>query len=75
MLNYNNLSDIEFEYLCEDVMSRLLRTNLRRFGSGRDDGIDLVDNIKSKNIIVQVKHYIKTDVSGLISSLKKNCLK
>ncbi len=62
MLNYSNLNDVEFEYLCKDIMSRMLNVKLERFGSGRDDGIDLTDNSYRKSIIVQVKHYTKTDV-------------
>ncbi len=71
MLNFSNLNDVEFEYMCKDVMSRMLSVRLQRFGAGRDGGIDLVDDSYRKNIIVQVKHYIKTDVAGLISALRK----
>lgn len=71
MLNFSNLNDVEFEYLCKDVMSKILGIKLQRFGKGRDGGIDLVDDVYNKNIIVQVKHYVKTDIPGLISSLKK----
>lgn len=70
-MNYSNLSDVEFEYLCEDVMSRKLSKRLERFAPGRDGGIDLTDDAYARNIIVQVKHYVKTDVPGLIRSLKK----
>lgn len=52
-------------------MSEKLGVQLRRFAAGRDGGIDLVNNVCKKDIIVQVKHYIKTDISGLLSSLKK----
>lgn len=71
LLNYANLNDVEFEYLCQDIMSKKLGVELRRFASGRDGGIDLTDSVFEKNIIVQIKHYIKTDISGLISSLMK----
>ena len=71
MLNFANLSDLEFEYLCKDVMSATLKVRLERFGPGRDDGVDLTDDAYQKNIVVQVKHYIATDVRGLIASLKK----
>lgn len=70
MLNYANLNDVEFEYLCMDVLSKMLSVKLERFGSGRDGGIDLTDDSYRKNIIVQVKHYIKTDNSGLLRSLR-----
>lgn len=71
MLNYANLNDVEFEYLCQDVMSKKLNTKLRRFAPGRDGGIDLSDNSFVNNIIVQVKHYMNSSVDQLISSLKK----
>lgn len=71
MYNFSNLNDVEFEYLCKDVMSKMLNVELQRFASGRDGGIDLTDNVFQKNIIVQVKYYIKTDVSGLMTALKK----
>ena len=75
MLNYANLNDVEFEYLCQDIMSKKLGIDLRRFAPGRDGGIDLVDSVTNKNIIVQVKHYSKTNASGLISSLKNEVRK
>ena len=71
MLNFSNLNDVEFEYMCKDVMSRMLNVRLQRFGAGRDGGVDLADDSYRKYIIVQVKHYIKTDVAGLISALRK----
>lgn len=71
MLNYANLNDVEFEYLCQDVMSKKLGVDLRRFAAGRDGGIDLADSTYKPKIIVQVKHYVKTDVGGLIRSLSK----
>lgn len=70
-MNYSNLSDVEFEYLCKDVMSRKLSKKLERYGPGRDGGIDLTDDAHIKNIVVQVKHYTTTATSSLISSLKK----
>jgi GTPase SAR1 family protein len=70
LLNYANLNDVEFEYLCQDIMSKKLQVNLRRFATGRDGGIDLTDDPSNHNIIVQVKHYIKTNVNGLIAALR-----
>lgn len=70
MLNYNNLNDVEFEYLCLDVMSKKLKIQLRRFAPGRDGGVDLSDSV-GQNIIVQVKHYINSPINQLISSLRK----
>lgn len=55
MLNFPNLNDVEFEYLCKDVMSRKLGVKLQRFGEGRDGGVDLTDDAYRKDIVVQVK--------------------
>ena len=43
MLNYANLNDIEFEYLCKDIMQRILGMQLRSFAQGKDGGIDLTN--------------------------------
>lgn len=75
MLNYGNLNDVEFEQLCTDIMSKILGESLRRFAPGRDGGVDLADNSKASNIVVQVKYYIKTSVSGLMTSLRKEVAK
>lgn len=71
MLNYGNLNDVEFEYLCQDIMQEKLNIKLRRFARGKDGGIDLTDNINTKNIVVQVKHYYKSTPEQLIAALKK----
>lgn len=73
MLNYGNLSDVEFEYLCQDVMSKMLNLNFNRFAPGRDGGIDLYSY--DEKIIVQVKHYWISPVASLIASLKKEKVK
>lgn len=75
MLNYANLNDVEFEHLCTDVMTKKLGTSLRRFASGRDGGIDLANTTFGHDIVVQVKHYTKSDVSSLISTLQKEIVK
>lgn len=69
MLNYNNLNNVEFENLCQDIMSKRLGVSLRRFASGPDGGIDLAND--DNTIIIQVKHYANSDVSQLIRVLNK----
>ncbi|PGD63261.1 AAA family ATPase [Bacillus wiedmannii] len=69
--DFTNLSDVEFEKLCADILSRKLGVKLRYFAPGRDGGIDLVDDASNKNIVVQVKHYAKSSFKGLLASLKK----
>lgn len=75
MLNYGNLNDVEFEYLCQDIMQSKLNTILHKFARGKDGGIDLADNVHTKNIIVQVKHYTRSSVEQLVASLKNEVLK
>lgn len=71
MLNYANLNDVEFEYLCKDIMQEKLNISLRRFAQGKDGGIDLTDDIRGKNIIIQVKHYLQSNIASLMNQLKK----
>ena len=75
MLNYSNLNDVEFEYLCQDIMQKILKTSLRRFARGKDGGIDLVDTLSNDSIVIQVKHYINSSTETLISSLKNELKK
>lgn len=71
MFNYENLSDYEFELLSCDIMSKKLGTTLHTFAKGKDGGIDVTDNTNTKNIVIQVKHYIKSSFAALFSSLQK----
>jgi hypothetical protein len=71
LYDFTNLSDVEFERLSADILSRQLGVKLRYFAPGRDGGIDLVDDMAQKNIVVQVKHYAKSSFSSLLTSLKK----
>ncbi len=71
MYNFRNLSDVEFEILCKDIMQKRLGTELYTFSKGRDGGIDIVDNPCTKRIVIQVKHYIKSTYASLRTSLQK----
>ncbi len=75
MFNYENLSDYEFELLSCDIMSRKLGVKLYTFAKGRDGGIDVTDNVSTHNIIIQVKHYLKSNISSLMTSLKNEVSK
>ena len=75
MYNLNNLNDVEFEYLCQDIMQKKLSIYLHRFASGADGGIDLTDSTSEKNVIIQVKHYIRSSPDKLKSNLKKELSK
>lgn len=71
MYNFQNLSDVEFEILCKDIMQKKLGVELHTFSKGRDGGIDITDNSFTKRIVIQVKHYIKSTYANLRTSLKK----
>lgn len=71
MLNFANLNDVEFEYLCQDIMQKKLNCSLRRFAQGRDGGVDLTDSVIKRNIVVQVKHYVNSSVDALVGALKQ----
>ena len=71
MFNYEDLSDVEFESLAKDIMEVKLGVNLHRFAKGRDGGIDLTNNVSNKQIVIQVKHYFRSSVASLLSSLEK----
>ncbi|MGG0175200.1 restriction endonuclease [Gottfriedia acidiceleris] len=75
MYDFTNLSDVEFERLSSDILSRKLKVKLRYFAPGRDGGIDLVDDMAQKNVVVQVKHYAKSSFNSLLTSLKKEVAK
>lgn len=70
MYNYGNLSDVEFEDLCKDIMSEKLGMELRTFTKGRDSGIDICDSVVNPEVVIQVKHFFKSSFSDLRRSLK-----
>lgn len=71
MFNLNNLNDHEFELLCKDILEEKLNIPLYVFSRGVDQGIDICDNKKQPNTMIQVKHYIGSTYAQLKSSLKK----
>lgn len=75
MLNYANLNDVEFEALCLDIMQKKLNVELSRFSAGQDQGIDLCDDVRTKHIVIQVKHYVNSSISQLLASLKRELAK
>ncbi|PSL41573.1 restriction endonuclease [Planomicrobium soli] len=70
MFEYSRLNDFEFEKLCIDIMERKLKIELRYFPKGKDGGIDLVDDVINRNVLVQVKHFEKSNYASFKRSLK-----
>lgn len=71
MQDFSALSDIEFEALCADLMSRELGVHVERFPSGRDRGIDLRWDTGEGQAIGQCKHYVRSSFSDLNRSAAK----
>lgn len=71
MLNYANLSDVDFEELAKDVMEQKLKIKLQSFARGKDGGIDIVDDVNQCGHLIQVKHYYRSNFSNLRSALQK----
>lgn len=71
MYNYANLSDYEFELLCRDIMEKKLGRSLRCFAPGKDGGVDVTESKLSNEVMIQVKRYISSPFSELLSSLRK----
>lgn len=69
--DYRNLSPIEFERLCSDLLTLKDGVRYQRFGEGRDDGVDLMyDDPTLGKTVVQCKRY--RDTSQLIRVLKNS---
>ncbi|MBP5787653.1 MAG: restriction endonuclease [Kiritimatiellae bacterium] len=70
--DYRNLSPVEFERLCADLVSLKEGVSYQRFGEGRDGGVDLLyeDAASGNKTIVQCKRY--KDTAALISVLGKS---
>ncbi|MCE1610741.1 restriction endonuclease [Enterobacter ludwigii] len=71
MTNYDfrALNNEEFERLATDLLSKRENLLIERFKPGKDGGID-GRFYHSGEVIIQVKHYVKTGYSGLLSKLK-----
>lgn len=72
--NFLNLSYVEFEELCRDLLEKEMNLQLESFSEGTDGGIDLryLRN-KNKQIIIQCKRY--SNFKDLFSVLKKERIK
>ncbi|WP_166384860.1 restriction endonuclease [Polaribacter sp. 11A2H] len=75
MYDFSTLNSFEFEKLVCDLLNLEKEKNQPRFQifkEGKDKGIDLYsgESYHRENIIVQVKHYVKSPLSKLKSNLK-----
>ncbi len=65
------LTDFDFENVCKDLLEVELEHPLEIFSPGRDRGIDLRHVRRNGHImIVQCKHWIRSDTRSFIKRLK-----
>jgi hypothetical protein len=71
MLNYDfhQLSPYDLEILARDLLQAHWGVSIESFKTGKDGGIDLRYAAGSDKTIVQVKHLLKTGLSGLMREL------
>ena len=68
--DFHQLSPHDLEHLVRDLLQAEWSILLESFKSGRDDGIDLRYAHGPEQIIVQVKHYLRTGLYGLVRDLR-----
>lgn len=66
-----NLTNRDFEEFCKDILELVTGEEYRTFRSGKDLGVDLEPVNNELKIIGQVKQYINTTDSTMMSQLKK----
>ena len=70
--DFSTLNDKEFENLSIDLISKEKSKRFERFKAGKDGGIDgRFYHDDGSQEIIQCKHYLKTGLNGLITSLNK----
>ena len=71
MAGLENLSYIDFEELCRDLVIAETGKRFEAFGPGPDGGIDGRHAKAGKSTILQCKHYWRSTFSSLKSALRK----
>lgn len=71
MSRLENLSPLDFEDLCRDIVQAELGKRFSAFGPGPDGGIDGRYSEGDGFVILQCKHYIKSKFSNLLIEAKK----
>jgi len=73
--DFQQLSPHDLEILVRDLLQAEWDVVLESFKTGRDGGIDLRYARGQHNLVVQVKHYAKTGLAGLLRDLKVEATK
>jgi hypothetical protein len=69
--DFHQLSPDDLEILARDLLQAHWGITLENFKTGKDGGIDLRYATAQGKIVVQVKHYVRTGLAGLLRDLKK----
>ncbi len=73
--DFHQLSPHDLEILVRDLLQAEWGVALESFKAGRDGGVDLRYARGDHNLVVQVKHYVKTGLAGLLRDLKAEAAK
>ena len=72
--DFTNLSPIDFEELCRDLLQKELNITFESFTEGKDGGIDFRYSQGTNQTILQCKRFTKDTFSSLETELKKELL-
>lgn len=73
--DFHQLSPDDLEVLTRDLLQAHWGVDIESFKSGRDGGIDLRHAVGPLKTIVQVKHYLRTGLKGLMRDLELETVK
>lgn len=73
--DFHQLTWQDLEVLTRDLLQAHWNVTIENFKAGRDGGIDLRYAVGPHKIIIQVKHYRKTGLGGLLRELRKEAEK
>ncbi|WP_448166854.1 nSTAND3 domain-containing NTPase [Burkholderia ambifaria] len=73
--DFHQLSPHDLELLARDLLQAEWGVSIEDFKPGKDRGIDLRCAGAATSTIVQVKHYVRTGLAGLLRDLKKEAAK
>lgn len=73
--DFHQLSAYDLEILARDLLQAHWGVTIESFKSGKDGGIDLRYAEGKEKLVVQVKHFMRTGLNGLLRELKKEAPK
>ncbi|MGO3930632.1 restriction endonuclease [Rhodopseudomonas pseudopalustris] len=73
--DFHQLSPYDLEILARDLLQAHWGVTIESFKSGKDRGVDLRYAAGSGKLIVQVKHFLRTGLAGLMRELTKEAEK